>query len=144
MEILCLGLNHHTAPVELRERFAVPEGKLGEEAARLLALQGIEEAVVLSTCNRTEYYAAVESHREGVEKLREFLQSHGGRPLRAEHLYDRGRAEAAADSGGEASGGGVTGRGLGFGPTLICRSRGDALGLVPAVGGAGLGAHGVS
>ncbi|NNC90479.1 MAG: glutamyl-tRNA reductase [Akkermansiaceae bacterium] len=95
MEILCLGLNHHTAPVELRERFAVPEGRLGEEAGRLLELPGVNEAVVLSTCNRTEYYAAVDDRHEGREQLREFLQSHAGRRLRAEHLYERERAEAA-------------------------------------------------
>ncbi|NIP97555.1 MAG: glutamyl-tRNA reductase, partial [Akkermansiaceae bacterium] len=95
MEIVCLGLNHHTAPVEVRECFAVPEGKLGEEACRLRELDGISEGVVLSTCNRTEYYAAADDHRVARERLREFLQSHAGKQLRAEHLYEMERAEAA-------------------------------------------------
>jgi glutamyl-tRNA reductase len=95
MEIVCLGLNHKTAPIEVRERFAVAEGKLGEEAHRLLELEGIMEGVVLSTCNRTEYYAAAEDWREAREQLREFLQSHAGIRLRAEHLYEMERADAA-------------------------------------------------
>lgn len=95
MEIVCLGLNHQTAPVEVRERFAVSEGKLGEESAKLCAVDGIEESVVLSTCNRTEYYAAAEDYRVARDQLRSFLQSHAGEPLRAEHLYEMERVDAA-------------------------------------------------
>jgi glutamyl-tRNA reductase len=61
MELLCLGLNHKTAPVEVRERFAVGGTKLGEAAGELLELRGVSEAVVISTCNRTEFYLAAES-----------------------------------------------------------------------------------
>ncbi|MFP6875275.1 MAG: glutamyl-tRNA reductase [Roseibacillus sp.] len=95
MEIVCLGINHQTAPVEVRERFAVSESKLGEEAKRLRELDGIEEGVVLSTCNRTEYYAAAEDHRTAREQLRTFLQAHARERLRAEHLYELTRADAA-------------------------------------------------
>ena len=95
MDIVCLGLNHHTAPVEVRERFAVPASKLGEEAGRLLQLDSITEGVVLSTCNRTEYYAASEDYRVAQEELRELLQTHAGIRLRAEHLYEMERANAA-------------------------------------------------
>ncbi|MEI6178459.1 MAG: glutamyl-tRNA reductase, partial [Verrucomicrobiota bacterium] len=56
MELLCLGLNHRTAPVEVRERFAVGNTKLGESARELTALDGVAEGVVISTCNRTEFY----------------------------------------------------------------------------------------
>ena len=89
MEIVCLGINHQTAPVEVRERFAVSESKLGEEAKRLRELDGIEEGVVLSTCNRTEYYAAAEDHRTAREQLRTFLQAHARERLRAEHQIGR-------------------------------------------------------
>ncbi len=41
MEILCLGLSHHTAPIELREKFAIPEGDLGAVAAALRGAPGI-------------------------------------------------------------------------------------------------------
>ena len=58
MELLCLGLNHRTAPVEVRERFAVGNTKLGEAACELAALDGVAEGVVISTCNRTEFYLA--------------------------------------------------------------------------------------
>ncbi len=59
MNIVCFGLSHRTAGVELRERFAVTPGALPATVDRLRALPGVAEAVVLSTCNRTEFYAAV-------------------------------------------------------------------------------------
>jgi len=92
MDIVCLGLNHQTAPVQIRELFAVSESKLGEEAARICEVEGIEESVVLSTCNRTEYYAAVEDCGMASDHLRSFLQEHAGEFLRTEHLYEKNRA----------------------------------------------------
>ena len=59
MKLVCLGLNHETAPVEVRERFALSEKALDREVVSLLEAENIEEGVVLSTCNRTEYYAVV-------------------------------------------------------------------------------------
>lgn len=61
MELLCLGLNHRTAPVDVRERFAVGLPKLGEAATELASLAEAPEAVVISTCNRTEFYLATEN-----------------------------------------------------------------------------------
>lgn len=52
----CLGLNYRTAPVAARERFAVPKRRLAESCAALAALPGVQECVLLSTCNRTEVY----------------------------------------------------------------------------------------
>lgn len=60
MKLVCLGLNHETAPVEVRERFALSEKKAAEEARSLVLSAGVHEAVVLSTCNRTEYYAVLD------------------------------------------------------------------------------------
>ena len=60
MEILCLGLSHHTAPVELREKFAIPDGEVGAVARQLSSAPGVSEAVVVSTCNRVEFYVAAE------------------------------------------------------------------------------------
>ncbi len=60
MQVLCLGLNHQTAPVDLRERVAVAPSRLQEALRGLLALPGVHEAVVLSTCNRVEVYAATD------------------------------------------------------------------------------------
>lgn len=95
MEIVCLGLNHDTAPVEVRERFAVLESHLGEEAGRLCALEGVSEGVVISTCNRTEYYAVADDLDAARQRLREFLQTHAGEPLEADHLYEKHQGEAA-------------------------------------------------
>jgi glutamyl-tRNA reductase len=61
MEILCLGLNHRTAPVEVRERFAVGMPNLGVASNDLVTLAGASEGVVISTCNRTEFYLAAKN-----------------------------------------------------------------------------------
>lgn len=76
MEIFCLGLNHESAPVALRERFAVVEGSLGANCEGVVALPGFGEAVVLSTCNRIEIYAAADDdHRERlIDHLDEVYQ----------------------------------------------------------------------
>jgi len=54
--IFCFGLSHATAPVELRERVAVPAKEVPEAVRQLTALDGVSEAVLLSTCNRMEIY----------------------------------------------------------------------------------------
>jgi len=75
MRILTLGLNHATAPVALRERVAVPSEQL---ASTLGALTGsfarsLPHAVVLSTCNRTEIYAATDLPTDALPALRDEL-----------------------------------------------------------------------
>ena len=58
MNIVVIGLSHHSSPVELRERFAFAEAKI-PDALKSLRESGIAgEAVILSTCNRVEIYAA--------------------------------------------------------------------------------------
>jgi glutamyl-tRNA reductase len=54
MALITLGLSHHNAPVEARERMAFAESDLPPALARLRALPGVDEAAILSTCNRTE------------------------------------------------------------------------------------------
>jgi glutamyl-tRNA reductase len=58
LHILCTGLNHHSAPVELRERLSFTGERLAAALAELCELPGVQQAVVLSTCNRTELYTA--------------------------------------------------------------------------------------
>jgi glutamyl-tRNA reductase len=72
MKLVCLGLNHETAPVEVRERFALSEKALDREVVSLLEAKDIEEGVVLSTCNRTEYYAVVNGG-SGVAELESWI-----------------------------------------------------------------------
>jgi glutamyl-tRNA reductase len=74
--LLLVGVNHKTAPVEVRERFAIPEARLTEAMQALLAQPGVEEGVILSTCNRVEVLAR---SRNGAAPdvngfFREFLQ----------------------------------------------------------------------
>lgn len=73
MNILCFGLSHHTAPVDLRERFAISDHASGEIASELGKLPGVSEAVVVSTCNRVEFYLAAEDAQLGFGALKEFL-----------------------------------------------------------------------
>lgn len=54
MSLVLVGLNHNTAPVEVRERLAVPDDRLPEIIGRLVRLPGIAEAYAVSTCNRVE------------------------------------------------------------------------------------------
>jgi glutamyl-tRNA reductase len=57
--LLLIGVSHKTAPVELRERVALPEGRAVSVLRELVSSQHIHEAVALSTCNRTELYMVV-------------------------------------------------------------------------------------
>ena len=66
MNVTLIGVNHKTAPLEVRERLAISEDKL-PEALRLLARHpGVEEGMIVSTCNRVELYAAGEEPIPGV------------------------------------------------------------------------------
>src|SRR5208282_2426803 len=53
---MVVGLNYRTAPMAVRERFWVEEGRRYEALARLSRAEGIDEVIILSTCNRTEFF----------------------------------------------------------------------------------------
>ena len=59
MQVLSIGLNHTTAPVEVRERAAVAAEHLDDALKDISKLNYIDEATILSTCNRTEVYCHV-------------------------------------------------------------------------------------
>lgn len=88
MEILCLGLSHHTAPVEVREKFAIPEAELPALSAALARSAGVGEAVVVSTCNRVEFYVAAERAEDGFAAVREALGVRGAGAEAAEHFFE--------------------------------------------------------
>lgn len=97
MNIILVGLNHDTAPVEVRERLAVVEKQLGDALARLRALPGVQEGLILSTCNRVEVCAVVQETDEGFARVRQFLV--GLHPSLTEqelapHLYSYAAADA--------------------------------------------------
>ncbi len=79
MSLLLIGLNHRTAPVTLREQFAVAETRVPDMLA-LLRREGIaEEAVILSTCNRVEVYVATSAEpRRAFDELVAFLMHCAG------------------------------------------------------------------
>ena len=86
MNILAVGVNHRTAPVEVREKLAFSGGHLHEALASLAERHtnndpSCQEAVLLSTCNRTELYALVEDIHAGREALMRFLADHGKLPI---------------------------------------------------------------
>jgi glutamyl-tRNA reductase len=60
MSIFWFGLSHQTAAVDVRERFAIPESALPEALARLKRMPGLTEGLIVSTCNRTEFYVTGE------------------------------------------------------------------------------------
>ena len=71
MHLTVLGINHTTAPVEVRGKVAFPAERLGQALAELTALDGVCEAVILSTCNRTELYCAQE--QQGFDPITRWL-----------------------------------------------------------------------
>ncbi|RAO77332.1 glutamyl-tRNA reductase [Dyella jiangningensis] len=66
MTLIALGLNHLTAPVNLREQVAFDADSTGAALEALSREPGVEEALILSTCNRTELYVSVAAGAEGV------------------------------------------------------------------------------
>jgi glutamyl-tRNA reductase len=89
MNLLVVGASHRTAPVATLERLVVASTELPEILARLLAQQYVGEAVVVSTCNRIEVYAAVTGFHGGLGDICAVLASHAGcTPAElANHLY---------------------------------------------------------
>lgn len=74
MALVILGLNHNTAPVEVREKLAFNQKHLEEAAEQIFArIPEIDEKVILSTCNRVEIYAHVQDAEKGMQALKNFL-----------------------------------------------------------------------
>ena len=89
-EILIVGLNHRTAPVEVREKVAFDASLLGEALKRLHSLPSVKEGVILSTCNRVEVITASSDLPATSREIKDFLMEqesvagHGGLD---DHLY---------------------------------------------------------
>ncbi|OAT85516.1 glutamyl-tRNA reductase [Desulfotomaculum copahuensis] len=78
MLIIVVGVNHRTAPVQVREKLSFSGHSLGDALIRLNAAPAIEGCVILSTCNRTEIYAATREMDEGLSAVRDFLARKSG------------------------------------------------------------------
>jgi len=76
VNLLVVGVNHRTAPVEIRERMVIQEARLAEAVSDLVHRQGILEGLILSTCNRVEVIVSAEENVEAEPILRHFLADH--------------------------------------------------------------------
>ncbi len=105
MAVWALGLNHNTAPLDLRGRFAFAVDQMGPSLTTLRStFTGDTEVAILSTCNRTEIYGAG-SHNQMQQTLAWLAQS-GGVPMDAllGHTYELSESEAARHAFRVASG----------------------------------------
>lgn len=89
MNTLVIGLNHKTAPIEVREKVAFDGPKLVEALNKLKEYPNIKEHIILSTCNRVEIYAAVDDLDSGTENIKNFISDFHGisRDLLGKSLY---------------------------------------------------------
>jgi glutamyl-tRNA reductase len=91
MELLCIGVSHKTAPVEMREKLAVPEAL---QQALLSKVSQQDEAMLVSTCNRVELYLVTSEERSARERAMSVLMEVAG-PEVAEHFYEHLGEQAA-------------------------------------------------
>jgi len=73
MSLVIVGLSHRTAPIDLREHLAITAPQMGEALGRLVKVAGAREAVLLSTCNRTEVYVRGDPGTSHEASLRAFF-----------------------------------------------------------------------
>jgi glutamyl-tRNA reductase len=79
-DIVIVGLNHRSAPVEVRERLAFPADTVGHALRGLVDRDGIAEGVILSTCNRVEVCVLAGQGYQGTDSVKEFLSAWHGIP----------------------------------------------------------------
>jgi len=94
MPLLATGISHHTATLETREKIAIARTDYAMRVKELCELDGIEEVVVVSTCNRTEIYSI--GPKESRDQVRQWLQTKGGLSDSEmdRHCYVREREQA--------------------------------------------------
>jgi glutamyl-tRNA reductase len=111
MQLLTIGINHHTAPVALRERVAFPLEQIKPALATFKEIwlgpsaRTAPEAAILSTCNRTELYCATDDHAVREAAIQWFSRSHN-LPVSelAPHVYALPQSEAVRHAFRVASG----------------------------------------
>ncbi|MEQ1786709.1 MAG: glutamyl-tRNA reductase [Acidimicrobiales bacterium] len=73
MSVVVIGLNHRSTPLDLLERMTIGDAALPKALHDLISREDVSEAVVLSTCNRTEVYAVAERFHGAFQDIRDFL-----------------------------------------------------------------------
>jgi len=96
VNLLVVGISHRTAAVPVLERLTVPVGAAPDTLDRLVSQQYVDEAVVLSTCNRVEIYAAVSAFHGGLADIGSMLAAQAECSVNdlAPHLYVHYEADA--------------------------------------------------
>lgn len=89
MNIVVIGLSHKTAAVEIREKVAFSPTQMEKPLSMLVALDGITEGVIVSTCNRVEIYVTTRDIAGGIARVKRFLADYHNFPLETleHHLY---------------------------------------------------------
>jgi glutamyl-tRNA reductase len=93
MNFVLIGVNHRTAPVEVREQFAISEARLPEAVKELATYPGIEEGLIVSTCNRVELLARTVNGTADLNGCLRKLYGFDPEPYR-EYLYEYREREA--------------------------------------------------
>ncbi|MCT1638686.1 glutamyl-tRNA reductase [Dietzia cinnamea] len=98
MSILLVGLSHHSAPVGLLEAVAVSEVDRDALTEELIAGENVDEAMIVTTCNRVEVYSAVDAFHPALDDVVNLLSRHSGLSVDelSRHLYIR-YSESAAE-----------------------------------------------
>jgi len=96
MNIIVVGLSHKTASVDIREKVAFSPNSIEKPLRELVALEGIVEGVIVSTCNRVEIYATTRDIAGGIARIRRFMADyhHLAHDLLDPHLYSYHGEEA--------------------------------------------------
>ncbi len=95
-QILVVGLNHRTAPVEVREQLAFSPKLLNGSLQELVTLPSVDEGVILSTCNRVEVVAVARDGGTGFDEIGDFLRQQPGVRVHPteDQLYQHARKSA--------------------------------------------------
>ena len=96
VNLILVGVNHKTTPVEIREKLAFTKGKIEESVDRLFNFPDIIEHTILSTCNRVEIYARANSQDSAIKAIKQFIcDFHEVSPVELEdHFYSYRNEEA--------------------------------------------------
>ncbi len=89
MEIFATGLNYKTAPVEIREKFAITEEKYKEILDQVFQINSIYEVCIISTCNRVEIYGVADDTEETHDKVLKLFSKYSGIPVKklSEYMF---------------------------------------------------------
>ena len=96
VNLILVGVNHKTTPVEIREKLAFTKGKIEESVDRLFNFPDIIEHTILSTCNRVEIYARANCQDSAIKAIKQFIcDYHEVSPVELEdHFYSYRNEEA--------------------------------------------------